>query len=171
MGLTLLLVYPLRAWMRNTLCGPETVPQDNRRMIVQHLEVGENHRKVGSGGLWVRTPTTGFSIKSFYICMQRVLGSMKMWILQYDFQLPWSQSGVSKDQHFHEDTAAATWLNGDASALLPPLSLCLWAALCSLPRQHALLLGAVPATGMGEPVPKKAGGIGWKNEAGSRKRQ
>lgn len=64
MGLILLLVYPLRVWLRNTLCGTEIVPQDNRgRMILQHLEMGENHMGVGAGGLRVRAPTMGFSKK------------------------------------------------------------------------------------------------------------
>lgn len=57
----------------------------------------------------------------------------------------------------------ATWMNGDASALLlPPQSFCLWGALCSHPWQHALLLGAVAATGIGDSVPKKPGEQGEK---------
>lgn len=88
-GLTLLLVYLLMAWLRNTLCGTEIVLQgSSRRMILQHLEMGENHMGVGTGGLRVRAPTTGFSIKSLYICVHTqdsLLGSMKTCTLQYDF--------------------------------------------------------------------------------------
>lgn len=160
MNLTLLLLHPLRAWMRNILCGPETVPPDNRRMLLQHPEMGENHREVGSGGLWVRTPTRHFSIKSFFICVQRLLGSIKMWILQCAFQLCWSQSGISKDQHFHEDTAVATWMNGDASALLllPPWSLPLGCSVLPPLATHTAL-GAVAATGTFlDSVPKKRQG-------------
>lgn len=171
MGLTLLLLCPLRAWMRNTLCGPETVPQDNRRMILQHLEMGENHWEVGSGGLWVRTPTRDFSIESFYICMQRQLGSIKMWALQCGFQLLWSQSGISEEQHFHEDTAVATWMSGDVSALLlPPWPLCPLGCPGLPPlATHTLLLGAVAATEMGVSVPKNQENR-VKNESGRRKK-
>lgn len=44
--------------------------------------------RVGTGGLRVRAPTMGISIKSLYTCVHTedsLLGSMKTCTLQYDF--------------------------------------------------------------------------------------
>lgn len=175
MGLTLLLAHPLKVCLRSTLCETEMVPQDNRRrMILQHLGMGENHRGVGASRLRLRAPNRLQHEILVYLYVfprsrVRLLGSGKTCTLQCDFSASLVPEWPVKDQHFHEDMATATWMNGDASAPLPPLwSLCLQAASCSLPQQCALL-GTAAAIGMGAGA-KKAGWMGWNNEEVRRKK-